>query len=83
MHNDIALPLTHAPDAAAVRKRHLSVPRETAEDGDDVLRRLVRLVDDDDASVLDRAKERGVGVVNDPTLKGSGEHELGNGSVSV
>jgi len=56
---------------------------QALKDGNDMLGRLVRLVDDNKPTVLDRAEQRRIGVVDDTTLQCRREHQLVDGGVAV
>lgn len=83
MDDDVAVTFLHLAHTAAIGERELAVAREATEDGDDVLRSLVRLVYYDDSAHLYRPQKRGVGVLDDAVLQDGLEHQLVYGGVSM
>ena len=74
MDDDVAIAFLHLAHTSAIRERELTVAREAAEDGNDVLRGLVCLVYYDDPSHLNGSEKRGVGVLDDSVLEDGLEH---------
>lgn len=83
MYSDVAIALHRQPYAPAVCEGHFALPGEAAEDGDDVLGRLVGLVYDDESPVFDRAQEGRIGVAYHAALQRGGEHKLGHCGVTM
>ena len=83
VYGDVTIALHRKPHAPAIRQGHFALPCETTEDGDDVLGRLVGLVNDDEPPVLDCTQEGRVGVAENATFQRGGEHELGHCGVAM
>lgn len=83
VNNDIPISFSRWPDAASVRERHFSLPSKAAKDGNNMLRRFVRFIDDNYAAICDGSKKRRISIIDYSTLKRSCKHKLVNRRVSV
>jgi hypothetical protein len=79
----VTLALYYARKSPAIRERELALACEAAEYRDDVFGRFVHLVHNENASMCDGAKQRGVRVADHAAFKSGLEHELLHGRVAV
>jgi hypothetical protein len=83
VNGQVALALRHTREATPIRKRKFSLASEAAEYRNDVLRRFVRFVNNEHASVGYCPQQRRVHVSDHAALERGLEHELLHCRVAV
>ena len=83
MNLDISISFPHAAKPPPIREGELALSGKTAEYGDNVLWRLVGLIDDDHAAEHHSSDQWRVGVLNDAAFEGCLEQQLVDGGIAV
>ena len=83
MNLNIAVSFSHAAKPPPIREGQLALSGKAAEYGDNVLRRLVGLIDDDHAAKHHSPDQRRVGVLDDAAFEGCLEQQLVDGGITV